>query len=293
LCNYGLNLFALLYPYLLLLSVSILNADFGNQLYQTAFGQMVAEQHDAVFYTHFLDAESLYRTGKESSAVPSTPELEGNAAIRKYLDPIFLWELLPDSHPDKQTCAQGNVTFTKRVYDIKHPDRTKDKYNTDLLDFIHPDQKKHDCLVILGFYRNIYPCARTIKSMWASIESEIEQSSVSSLYRKTDDQKRAQKNRNIYASYKHMATHQGEFVSTHRPSPIKFKRTKPKPKAPPPPKKKVNAFNTPPQAGHIIGDTSYERDNGADLLLKRLRYKNLQKKQGKKGGLFLDGVDIS
>ena len=92
-----------------------------------------------------------------------------------------------------------------------------------------------------------------------------------------------------------MATHQGEFVSKHRPSPIKFKRSKPKPKSNPtiPQSKKTNAFNAPPKVGHILGDTSYERDNNPDLLLKRLRFKNMQKKQGKKGGLFLDGIDIS
>jgi hypothetical protein len=271
--------------------VSILNADFGNQLYQAAFGQMVAEQHNAVFYTHFLDDH--YRTGKETTAVPHTSELEGITAIRKHMDPIFLWELLPNSHPDKLMCGQGNVTFTKRVYDIKHPDRTAAKYNTELVDFIHPDQNKHNCLVILGFYKNIYPCLQTIKSMWASIETELELAkSITSLYRKTDAQKRAKQNRETYASYKHMATHQGEFVSKHRPPAIKFKRTKPKPK-PPPPKQKLSVFETPPKVGHIIGDTSYERDNGPDLLMKRLRFKKLQKKEGRKGGLFLDGVDIS
>lgn len=275
--------------------VSILNADFGNQLYQTAFGQMVAEQHDAVFYTHFMD--SHYRTGKDVTAVPPPFELEGVAAIRKYIDPIFLWELLPDSHPDKQECAQGNVTFTKRVYDIKHPELTNEKFNTNILEFIHPEQNKHNCLVILGFYKNIYPCESSIKSMWGAIEREIElsHSVTASLHRKTGQKKIDQKHRNTYAAYKQMAAHQGEFISKHRPAAIRFKRTKPKPTPPslPSPKKKTNAFNAPVKAGHIIGDTSYERDNNPDLLLKRLRFKNLQKKQGKKGGLFLDGIDIS
>lgn len=261
---------------------------------------MVAEQHNAVFYAHFLDPH--YRTDKDSgdraSAEPHTSELEGIAAIRKYIDPMFLWELLPDTHPDKQTCAAGNVTFTKRVYDIKHPDRTKERYNTDILDFIHPDQQKHNCLVILGFYKNIYPCEESISSMWGSIEREMELSksvaaAASSSSDRSRESKRAQKTRHIYASYKHLATHQGDFVSKHRPSPIKFKRTKPKPAVGVPLPKKMNAFNTPPKVGHILGDTSYERDNNPDLLMKRLRYKNLQKKQGKKGGLFLDGMEIS
>ena len=263
------------------LQVSILNADFGNQLYQASYGQMVAEQHDAAFYAHFLDAQ--YRTGKEATMAPPDHEVQGASAIRKYLDPSFLWELLPDSHPDKQTCARGNVTFTKRVFDIKHPDHTAQAYNTNILDFIHPDQGKYDCLVILGFYKNIYPCTTTTKSMWDAIESEIEQAkSMKSYRRDTAAQARDKKNRNTYTHYKFMATHQDDFVSDHRKSPIIFKRTKPKP---------VPSVKKKPPIDMIIGDTSYNRDNNPDLLLKRLRHKKLQKKGGQ-GGLFLDGKEI-
>mmetsp|Transcript_641 Transcript_641/g.1476 ORF Transcript_641/g.1476 Transcript_641/m.1476 type:complete len:398 (-) Transcript_641:1299-2492(-) len=265
--------------------VSILNADFGNQLYQTAYGQMVAEQHNAAFYAHFLDAH--YRTGKESTLEPQEHELEGNAAIRRYLDPIFLWELLPKTHPDKKICASGNVTFTKRVYDIKHPDHTKEQFNTDIMDFIHPEQNKHNCLVIIGFFKNLYPCPITIKNMWDSIESEIEQAkSVKSYRRDSSAEKIMKRNRNTYTRFKYMATHQDEFISNHRPVPILLKRPKRKYV------KKTSTFDTSPQVGHIIGDTSYNRDNNADLLLTRLRHKNLQKKNGQKGGLFLDGKEI-
>lgn len=256
---------------------------------------MVAEQHDAVFYTHFLD--SHYRTDKESAAntAPQKPEQLGHAAIRKYIDPLFLWELLPDSHPDKLTCSRRNVTFTKRVYDIKHPHRTNEKFNTNLMDFVHSsDGAGSQCLVILGFFKNLYPCEQAVKQMWASLERETEQAKSISTSRTDRQTQLAQKARSVYNSYKRIATHQPELVSKHRgaSSGIIYKRKVPKPAAPPP-RKKINALHTPPKVGHIIGVTSYERDNGPDLLMKRLRHKKLQKEEGKHSGLFLDGVDIS
>lgn len=257
--------------------VSILNADFGNQLYQASFGQMVAEQHDAAFYVRFMDEE--YRTEKDSGE--SKPrELEGFDAIRKHLDPIFLWELLPADHPDRETCSKGNVTFTKRVYDIKHPEQTADQFHLNLMDFA-PQDSAYGCLVILGFYKNLYPCAATTSKMWASLESDVEGG-----HHAADD--KSTKFSTIFSTYKYMASHQREH-KLHT-APIKYQRTKPKPKPKP---KRVDAFHKEPAPGHIIGDTSYERDNNPDLLLKRLRHRSIEKKQGRKSNLFLDGRDIT
>ena len=243
---------------------------------------MVAEQHNAVFYAHFLDEN--YRTGREKT------EFKGDDGIRKYISPLLLWELLPDKHPDKEMCIQRNVTFTKRIYDIKHPDRTKMLFNTDIADFMNPDQNDHNCLVILGFYRNLYPCKDTIVSMWAAIESEIEiAKGTKSLHRKTQDQKKAQKQRNLYVAYKNMATSGTKFQSK---LPIKLQRTKPAPQNLISLKKKYS-FDSNSRVERIIGDTTYNRDNNPDLLLKRLRYKSLMKKEGKKGGLFLNGMDVT
>lgn len=268
----------------------------------------MAEQHEAAFYVDFLAPDSPYSTGKQvliEKGGKITPEQEGFAAIRKYLDPIFLWELLPEKHPDKQTCARGNVTFTKRIYDLKHPRRTSELFNTDLLDFVHPEQNKHSCLVVLGFFKNIYPCAATIKTMWDAIDRDIElASSVKSYARDTSSQKRDKRHRNFYTQYKYMAAHQGDFVSLHRPAPIALKRAKRKPSPPPAQgqgqhltsrdsKQGQSLFETAPAPGHIISDTSYERDNNPDLLLKRMRHKQRLRKQGKtQGALFLDGREI-